>query len=147
MKYYLQKHDKTLYSDNWSTPKDIYEFYKSIGYLDPCPLFADDLIPTMFYEKFYSRNLFINPPYSQIEDWITFAINHYKNGYNTIVLLVPSRTDTKWFHKLLKYNPYIVFIKGRLKFGDSNNTAPFPSVLIILANDLYYNPCLLNKEN
>jgi len=47
-------------------------------------------------------------------------------------MLVPSRTDTKWFHEYVynKKNIIIEFIKGRLKFGNGINSAPFPSMLI-----------------
>ncbi len=47
-------------------------------------------------------------------------------------MLVASRTDTKWFHKLMEYAKEIRFIKGRLKFDNYKNSAPFPSAIIIL---------------
>ena len=49
----------------------------------------------------------------------------------TIVLLVPSRTDTRWFHDYALKATEIRFIKGRLTFGDATNSAPFPSCLVI----------------
>ena len=48
---------------------------------------------------------------------------------NIIVFLVPSRTDTKWFHEFVYHKAELRFIKGRLKFGDSKNSAPFSSIL------------------
>ena len=48
------------------------------------------------------------------------------------MLLIPARTDTVYFHKLLEFKPEIVFIKGRLRFNDSKLSAPFPSILVIL---------------
>ena len=45
---------------------------------------------------------------------------------------ITSRTETKYFHLLLRYNPKILFFKGRLHFNESKNSAPFPSCLIIL---------------
>ena len=47
-------------------------------------------------------------------------------------MLIPSRTETKYFHKLMEHNPKILFFKGRLHFNESKNSAPFPSCLIIL---------------
>jgi len=126
MKSYLQKHDKVSYSDHWFTPKEIYDLYiNQKGYHDPCPLGASD-----FDFGYIDKPLFINPPYSNISIWIDWAItNHILSGKH-VVLLIPSRTDTRYFHKLLEYGCDLEFIKGRLKFGDAKNGAPFPSVLV-----------------
>ena len=52
--------------------------------------------------------------------------------YNTIVvLLIPARTDTRYFHNYIYHRSEVRFIKGRLKFGDSKNSAPFPSMIVI----------------
>lgn len=114
-------------SDNWATPKHIYDSYMDRGYIDPCPLNSkkDNL-----GVDFGQVNMFINPPYSDIKNWAEFAIRHHSKYGKEIVMLVPSRTDTKWFHRLLDYGVNLKFIKGRLKFGDSKNSAPFPSVYI-----------------
>lgn len=73
----------------------------------------------------------MNPPYGRgIGVWIKKAYEQAERG-NTIVALIPSRTDTKWFHEYIYNKHEIRFIKGRLKFGDSVNAAPFPSMLII----------------
>ena len=48
-----------------------------------------------------------------------------------MVCLVPSRTDTKWFHEYVLGKAEIRFVKGRLKFGDSKESAPFPSMVVI----------------
>lgn len=52
-----------------------------------------------------------------------------------MVLLLPARTDTKWFHEYLYGKAEIRFIKGRLKFGDSKNGAPFPSMVVIMRGE------------
>jgi len=133
-------------SDSWSTPIGLKnELDKEFNFdFDPCPL---DLNPklsiTLFdtdkekKEVFNGLNVdwgssnFVNPPYSDISNWMVKAYNEFKKD-KTVVLLVPSRTDTKWFHKYcLPYATEIRFIKGRLKFGDAKNSAPFPSMLII----------------
>lgn len=49
-----------------------------------------------------------------------------------MVLLLPARTDTKWFHDYIYKKHEIRFIKGRLKFNDCNSNAPFPSMLVIM---------------
>lgn len=75
--------------------------------------------------------MFCNPPYSQIAKWVEKC---YEEGHkeNTLVaLLIPSRTDTRYFHDYIYNRAEIRFIKGRLKFGDGKNSAPFPSMLVI----------------
>lgn len=49
----------------------------------------------------------------------------------TVVCLLPARTDTKWFHEYINGKAEIRFVKGRLKFGGSKNSAPFPSMIVI----------------
>lgn len=134
MKSYLQKHDKISYSDHWFTPKEIYDVYVNLkGYYDPCPLMANDFD----FNIELPYNLFINPPYSDIAKWVDYAIDNHKyclafGNNKNIVILIPSRTDTKYFHKLLEYGCDLEFIKGRLKFGGAKTGAPFPSVLVHL---------------
>ena len=81
---------------------------------------------------------FVNPPYSQCRAFVAKASEEAAKG-NTVVILVPSRTDTRWWHEYVwdrsVHAPYpgveIRFIKGRLKFGNAKNGAPFPSVVIV----------------
>ena len=51
--------------------------------------------------------------------------------YTKIVMLIPARTDTRYFHDYIYHKAEIRFIKGRLKFGDGKAPAPFPSMLVI----------------
>lgn len=72
-----------------------------------------------------------NPPYGrEIGKWVKKA-SEARGG--KVVMLIPARTDTKYFHEYIynKLNVEIRFIKGRLKFGDSKNSAPFPSMIVI----------------
>lgn len=80
--------------------------------------------------------LWLNPPYSQCKEFVAKSYDEMQRGAK-IVMLIPSRTDTKWFHEFLykKEGVTIEFIKGRLKFGDSKNSAPFPSMLVIFNKD------------
>lgn len=117
-------------SDDWATPTKLYKQYMDRGFIDPCPLKADFDGLKRAYPT--GSKFFINPPYSNIAAFVDFAFQQLdQNGAKHIVFLVPSRTDTKWFQKILnRGGTSFMFIKGRLKFGDSNNSAPFPSVLI-----------------
>ena len=51
-------------------------------------------------------------------------------------MLIPARTDTKYFHDFIWNKSEIRFVKGRLKFGESKNSAPFPSMVVIYKNNL-----------
>lgn len=119
-------------TDHWRTPSKMYEYYMKIGYLDPCPFMSDIDNLNKTYDK--GTRLFINPPYSQLDKWVDFAIRNYLNGCHCL-LLIPARTDTKYFHRLLYYRPIIYFIKGRLHFNDSKNGAPFPSIIVYISID------------
>ncbi|HHW79181.1 MAG TPA: hypothetical protein GX742_00085 [Acholeplasmataceae bacterium] len=133
MKKYIQKNNKENYSNHWSTPKEIYNKYIENGYVDPNPL--NSIIDPNTYDN--DNKLFINPPYSNIKDFVKMAIRLHKKYNKEIILLVPSRTDTKWFHELLDYGIEIEFIKGRLKFGESKQSAPFPSIIIKIKGNKY----------
>jgi phage N-6-adenine-methyltransferase len=65
-----------------------------------------------------------------IKDWMKKAYEESQKGC-TVVCLVPSRTDTGWWHEYVMKADEIRFIRGRLKFGGSKNSAPFPSVIVI----------------
>lgn len=82
---------------------------------------------------------FCNPPYGrEIGKWVRKAYETQKSAWNykhktIVVMLVPSRTDTKWFHDYIynKENVEVRFLKGRLKFGNAKNSAPFPSMIVV----------------
>jgi len=74
----------------------------------------------------------MNPPYGRgIGKWIKKAYEEGEKCSTVVVCLVPSRTDTKWWHEYCMKADEIYFVKGRLKFGDSNNAAPFPSAVVV----------------
>lgn len=82
-------------------------------------------------QKWGGEVVFCNPPYSEIEKWVEKSFYEGQKDNTIIVLLIPSRTDTKYFHNYILHRSEIRFIKGRLKFGDSKNSAPFPSMVVI----------------
>lgn len=74
----------------------------------------------------------MNPPYGrEIIKWVRKAHIEVSTGRCKVVALLPARTDTKWFHELILAKYEIEFIKGRLKFSDSKNSAPFPSMIVV----------------
>lgn len=69
-----------------------------------------------------------NPPYGkEIGKWVEKA----SKANCTVVVLIPARTDTKWFHDWVYQKAEIRFVKGRLRFGDAKNPAPFPSMILV----------------
>jgi len=94
---------------------------------DPCPsapTFDGLNIP-------WGKRNFINPPYGRkIKAWIKKAYEESLNN-KLCVLLIPSRTDTKWWHDYIMKSNNIRFIKGRLKFSNYKNSAPFPSCVVV----------------
>lgn len=135
---------KVMYSsktDNWATPQDFYDKLDSEFHftLDPC---ADK--NNHKCKKYYTKEddgllqdwggeiVFCNPPYGrQISKWVEKCFNESRKDKTIVVMLIPARTDTKYFHQYIYNKAEIRFVKGRLKFGDSKANAPFPSMVVI----------------
>jgi len=126
--------------DEWATSQDFYDGLNAkYGFtLDPC---AD--ATNAKCSKFYTMNddglskdwggetVFCNPPYSKAKEWMQKAYEEGKKPNTRIVMLVAARTDTKFFHDYCMKANEILFVKGRLKFGGSKNSAPFPSMVVV----------------
>ena len=133
---------KTSNSDEWSTPQNIFDLLDlEFGFtLDPCCTEE-----TAKCKKYYTiqdngllqdwgkETVFMNPPYSEVSKWIGKAYGAAQEGA-TVVCLIPSRTDTIWWHDWVM-KAEIRFIKGRLKFGDATEPAPFPSCVIVFRSN------------
>ncbi len=73
-----------------------------------------------------------NPPYGrEVGKWVGKALNESIWNGATVVMLLPARTDTAWFHKYIYGKAEVRFLKGRLKFGGAKNSAPFPSMIAV----------------
>lgn len=125
-------------TNEWATPQDLFNsLNEEFGFtLDPCATPANAKCPKFFtiQEDGLSRDwdgvVFMNPPYGrEIGKWIQKAFESSLNGA-TVVCLVPSRTDTNWWHQYVLKGE-VRFLKGRLRFGDGNGCAPFPSAIVI----------------
>jgi phage N-6-adenine-methyltransferase len=141
--------DKVMFShnsDEWYTPQDFFDRLNEIYHFDLDACATDfntkcknyyTILDNSLNQEWNYKSVWCNPPYSNIKDFMKKAYEENKKYNNNIVLLVPSRTDTKWFHEYCynKDNVKIEFIKGRLKFGGSKNSAPFPSMLVIFEED------------
>ena len=123
----------------WETPQDLFDKLNAEFHfdLDVCALPENAKC-----EKYYTPEddgllqpwngtCWCNPPYGRtIGKWIQKAYETFAGG-GTVVMLLPARTDTKWFHEYIYNKAEIRFIKGRLKFGNSKNAAPFPSMIVV----------------
>ena len=135
-------------TEEWETPVDFFDKLNAeFNFtLDPC---ASD--QNYKCSKHYTKSddglsknwsgetVFMNPPYGKnIYAWMNKAKCESSENGATIVCLVPARTDTKWFHdNVVGYADEIRFVKGRLKFGGSANSAPFPSMVVVYRGHKY----------
>lgn len=125
-------------TDLWYTPEDFFKKYdtKYNFTLDVCATDENAKCDRYFTEKIdgltqnWTGVCWMNPPYGRtIKQWMKKAYESSLNG-TTVVCLVPARTDTNWWHEYAMKGD-IEFIKGRLKFGGSKNSAPFPSAVVV----------------
>ncbi len=128
---------------DWETPKWVFEELNNEFHftLDPCANDENHVCDTYYTEEdngleqdWGGQTVFCNPPYGrEITDWVKKCSEESRKPNTTIVMLIPSRTDTKYFHDYLykKPNVEIRFIRGRLKYGDGKNSAPFPSLIAV----------------
>lgn len=127
-------------SEEWATPQELFdELNKEFRFtLDPCSTDENAKCKKHYtkaenglIQDWTGETVFINPPYGRrIEPWIIKAYEHFVGG-GTSVLLLPARTDTKWFHRWIYGKAEIRFIRGRVKYGGSKVNAPFPSMIVI----------------
>lgn len=135
-------------SDEWNTPQPLLDrAVKLLGAIDLDPCSNNDKAPNVPAALHYTieddglsrewrGRVFLNPPYGRvIQDWTARLDESYRSGSVTEALaLVPARTDARWFTELRSYPR--CFVRGRLRFGDAKNCAPFPSAVFYLGTNL-----------
>lgn len=132
----------TSSTDNWATPQSVFgALNKTFHFtLDVCASEDNHKCARYFTKEqdglkqdWGGEIIWCNPPYGrEIIKWVERCAKHE----GVAVMLVPARTDTKWWHDYINRNPnaQVRFFRGRLKFGSSENSAPFPSALVIFCN-------------
>jgi phage N-6-adenine-methyltransferase len=138
-------------SDEWETPDEFFaKLDKAYSFtLDACATHENNKC-----EKYYTvdddglskswkgETVFVNPPFSAIGKWVKKSHDESASNGTTVVLLIPSRTDTRYWHEdIMQGASEIYFIKGRLKFynkviadhagKNDSSPAPFPSVVVV----------------
>ena len=125
-------------SDEWSTPQELFDDLNAIFHFDidvcatptnaKCRQYftrADDGL-----KQKWLGTVWMNPPYGRtIQRFMKKAYESSLEGA-TVVCLVPARTDTRWWHECAAKG-HVIFLRGRLKFGDGPHSAPFPSAIVI----------------
>ena len=132
----------SMESNEWETPQDLFdklndEFRFT---LDPCAS-KNNAKCKKYYTKedngliqsWRDEIVFMNPPYGRkISKWVEKAYIESIHEDCIVVCLIPSRTDTKYWHDYIFSKAHkIMFIKGRLKFSGHKNSAPFPSAIVV----------------
>lgn len=135
--------NKGLFSSNtemWATPQAFFdELDKEFHFdLDPCAC-PDNAKCAKFFtveddglaQDWSGHTVFCNPPYGRkIGAWVKKCHDEAQKG-TKVVMLIPARTDTSYFHDYIYHKAEIRFIRGRLKFGNAEQGAPFPSMVVI----------------
>lgn len=128
----------TSNSDQWETPQDLFEkLDREFQFeTDVCALPENAKCEKYFtpdqdgLKQKWTGTCWMNPPYGrEIKKWVKKAYESSLEGA-TVVCLLPARTDTSWWHDYCMKGE-IRLIRGRLKFGNSKNSAPFPSAIVI----------------
>lgn len=128
----------TSKTDLWATPQDLFDKLDATFHftLDACALPENAKCAKYFtpeqnaLEQTWEGTVFMNPPYgADIAKWVRKAFDESQKGAR-VVCLLPARTDTKWWHKFCTQG-HVWYIKGRIKFGGSKNSAPFPSAIVV----------------
>ena len=127
-------------SDNWETPKELFDDLNAVFNFDLDAAASDDNAKCQKYftitenglAQSWHGNVWLNPPYGrEIGAWVKKAYNEVMGGgASSVVLLLPARTDTAWYHDYCSKG-IVLFLRGRLKFGNAKNSAPFPSMIVI----------------
>lgn len=136
----------TSRSDMWETPQWLFDKLNAAWMfsLDVCATaenakckhFITPEMDALRDDIYWHGTCWMNPPYGrQIGLWVKKAYESAQRGA-TVVCLLPARTDTAWWHDYCMKGD-ITFLRGRLKFGDSKNSAPFPSAIVIFKEERY----------
>lgn len=140
--------DKALFSSAsgcWETPQDFFdvlddEFHFSI---DVAALPQNAKCSNYYTPEDngllqpWMGTVWCNPPYGRhVGDWVRKANDESSRNGATVVMLLPARTDTRWFHDYIYGKAEVRFVRGRLKFGGSVNAAPFPSMVVVFRGEV-----------
>ncbi|KZU10456.1 putative prophage LambdaSo DNA modificationmethyltransferase [Lactiplantibacillus plantarum] len=140
----------TSSKEDWETPQDFYDRLNAKYHFEWDLAASDDNAKCSCYFTRddnsleydwggLSGNLFLNPPYGrELKLWVRKAANTKLKAKQNLVMLIPARTDTSYWHDYIFNHAEIKFLRGHLKFevgGISGDSAPFPSAVVIYTGD------------
>lgn len=132
---------------DWNTPQEIVDLLLA-GWpdgvdLDPCHN-PDSIVGARFTYDEEQDGLaqpwdiprpgglvYVNPPYGKALPAWADKVQAERDHSRNIVVLVPARTDTRWWRTMVRGASCVVFLAGRLRFLGAPAAAPFPSALIV----------------
>lgn len=129
---------------DWETPQWLFDMLDAeFGFtLDVCATAENAKVPQFYspemdgLSKPWTGVCWCNPPYGRaVWRWVKKAYEESRKGA-TVVMLLPARTDTRWFHEwVYERAAEIRFLRGRLRFGGAKNSAPFPSMIVVFRHE------------
>lgn len=131
----------TSNKDDWETPQALFDELDARFHftLDPCSTHENAKCAKHYTaeedglsQSWEGETVFCNPPYGRgIGEWVRKC--HEESAHAKVVMLLPARTDTAYFHDHIYHKAKVRFIRGRLKFevgGVPGQSAPFPSMIV-----------------
>ena len=127
-------------TDVWGTPQSVFDKLDSEFHftLDPCAIESNAKCGHFYSpeqdglkQDWGGEIVFCNPPFSQMAKWVEKCSTEAKKENTKVIMLIPARTDTAYFHDYIYNKAEIRFIRGRLKYNDGKRPAPFPSMIVI----------------
>ena len=144
-------------SNEWATPQSFFDKLNNI--FGPFTLDAAASADNYKVVNHFTQNdnaldkdwgghkVFLNPPYGRaLKDWVKKAYEEAQKDNTIVVMLIPARTDTQYWHDWVMKADEIRFVRGRIKFGDETNSAPFPSAVVVFRKSAYPAPRITGME-
>lgn len=132
-------------SDQWATPQMLFDEWHALFRfdLDVCADASNAKCARYFTaeddglsKEWAPSRCWMNPPYGRtIGRWVQKAAEESQRGA-LVCGLLPARTDTAWWHAHVLPHAHVVYLRGRVKFGDATAGAPFPSAVAIWSRTL-----------
>lgn len=137
---YMPQSDRT----DWNTPANVIECVRACFgaiELDPCSNkraktgalinLGPDWKTDGLAARWYARSVYVNPPFDLLREFAAKAAGEYAAGEaGEIVMLMPSRTDTRAWHDHVATAAAVCFWKGRIRFEGADGPCPFPTAFV-----------------
>lgn len=128
-------------TDLWATPQAFFDELNTESHftLDPCANDDNHKCAKYYTEQqdglaqdWGGQIVFCNPPYGRaIGAWVKKCYEESRKPNTLVVMLIPARTDTSYFHDYIYHKAELRFIRGRLHFNEAPQGAPFPSMVVV----------------